>query len=428
MSAKLGWLAASVFALSVNPGNAASSVPNGTRTPAAERLCDVLFDAVAEQKGSGPAFVESYRPGPDEFALEGPLQTTAFVYDNALTAIALVGCGKVDAARRIGDALIAANTHDRSFTDGRIRNAYRAGPLTGMPVALPGWYDEEAKRWLEDQYQASTSTGNVAWAALALLRLKEATGDRNYLDGAKRLVGWIADETYGSAEPAGYRGGYSGFEPTPQAIRWKSTEHNIDVMAAAGWLASRDSDPRWKQVSDRARSFVDAMKTDGRGFQIGTTPENLPAGYANTVLDAQLWPAIAVIDAPASWVAALDVAKDKLGVDGGFDFNADRDGLWTEGTAQASLVFSLTGRAEAGARYLDVALAETDPKSGWLFASKNAKLTTGLSIGPAGGAPFLYFRRPHLGATAWATLAALRLDPFLPAAAQSNAANAEPRT
>ena len=58
-------------------------------------------------------------------------------------------------------------------------------------------------------------------------------------------------------------------------------------------------------------------------------------------------------------------------------------------------------------------LAGQRAPSGWLYASREARLTTGLRIGPASTEDdFFYFRRPHLGATAWAALAALRHNPF----------------
>ena len=68
----------------------------------------------------------------------GPLAQAAFVYDNAAAAIALLGCGRVELARRIGDALRYASAHDRFWHDGRVRNAYAAGPIdAGASGPLP---------------------------------------------------------------------------------------------------------------------------------------------------------------------------------------------------------------------------------------------------------------------------------------------------
>jgi hypothetical protein len=48
-----------------------------------------------------------------------------------------------------------------------------------------------------------------------------------------------------------------------------------------------------------------------------------------------------------------------------------------------------------------------------LNATRGARLTTGLSIDPTGSVPdFFYYKRPHLGATAWAALAETGWNPF----------------
>jgi hypothetical protein len=99
-------------------------------------------------------------------------------------------------------------------------------------------------------------------------------------------------------------------------------------------------------------------------------------------------------------------------VEGGFDFNDDRDGVWVEGTAQAALAYRAVGRkADADRLFADL-LQDVSP-GGFLWATRSAILTTGLAIGPESKtADFLYYRRPHLGATAWAALAAQGWNPF----------------
>src|SRR3569833_3137570 len=111
----------------------------------------------------GPLFLPSYPT-----AEEGPLRGVAFLYDDAVAAIALVGCGEPGKARRIGDAMLAALDHARAWHDGRLRNAYAAGPVD-MPVKLGGWWDQAQARWVEGRYQVSSDTGNMAWVMLALL-------------------------------------------------------------------------------------------------------------------------------------------------------------------------------------------------------------------------------------------------------------------
>src|SRR5206468_2439841 len=82
-------------------------------------------------------------------------------------------------------------------------------------------------------------------------------------------------------------------------------------------------------------------------------------------------------------------------------------------------LFLLTGEQKyANATQRDRLLAGLKgdrTQSGLLNASRTARLTTGLSIDPAGSTTvpdFFYYRRPHLGATAWAALAETGWNPF----------------
>src|SRR5258706_14872314 len=160
------------------------------------RYCAPLADAVTSQAASAKAaFVRSYEHGQDENRLPAGLASTAFVYDNALAVIALVACGNVTSATTIGNALSIAVRHDRTFTDGRVRNAYRPGPVGEGTPALPGWGDGKQNLWAEDAAQDGTSTGNVAWAALALLTLHQATKQESFLADAERLIDWVIANT-----------------------------------------------------------------------------------------------------------------------------------------------------------------------------------------------------------------------------------------
>ncbi|ABE64838.1 conserved hypothetical protein (plasmid) [Nitrobacter hamburgensis X14] len=372
--------------------------------------CAGLSRAVASQaRGSEPVFIRSYEPGQGEDHLPRGLATTAFVYDNALAAIALVACGNLPEARLIGDALSKAVRADRTFHDGRIRNAYRAGPVGKGPPALPGWWDSDKKLWAEDPAQDGTATGNVAWAALALLTLHQATHDAAYLADAERLLAWIIRNT--AAETEGFRGGFHGYDPAQVRLAWVSTEHNADVYAVANWLLRLTGDTKYAEAASKARRLLDASFRDDH-FLLGRNPDGKPADDAMLALDVQLWPWMAVPDAPAEWRSALRFAETHLAVPGGFDFNGDRDGLWVEGTAQAALAYRMSGDL-ARSRAILAALRSDQTESGLLNATRSARVTTGLSIDPTStNADFFYYRRPHLGATAWAALAATGWNPF----------------
>ena len=386
---------------------AANASPDSQRA----RYCAPLADAVASQAaGSGAAFVRSYEHAEDESGLPAGLASTAFVYDNALAAIALVACGNVASAITIGNALSLAARNDRTFKDGRIRNAYRPGPVSEGPPALPGWWDDKQKFWAEDAAQDGTSTGNVAWAALALLTLHQATKQASYLADAQHLIDWvIANVSTGS----GFRGGFDGYDPQQVKLTWISTEHNVDVYAAATWLSRLTGERKYADAASQARQFLErAFAVDH--FLLGTKPDGSLADPSMLALDVQLWPWMAIPDAPTQWRSALNFAATHLAVKDGFDFNGDRDGLWVEGTAQASLAYRIAGGPHRSAQLLATLEADRTP-SGFLNATRGERVSTGLSINPtpaATEADFFYFRRPHLGATAWATLAATAWNPF----------------
>lgn len=372
-------------------------------------LCRALSGAVERTApGGDPVFLASYEPGPNEKSVPLPLRSTAFSYDNALAATALAACGDLRRARQIGEAFLAAIESDRTFEDGRIRNAYRAGPVRERPVLLPGWWDTANNRWSEDRYQDGTATGNVAWVALALLNLRDATQDPRFEEAASRLAAWIRTRTARRDAP-GFTGGLDGYDPEQASLGWASTEHNLDIVALGMRLGKADD----RAMAGSARTFLDAAFDDAAGcFRMGTDADGRMRGVEAIALDTQLWPLLGVADPPQTWRRALSCATARLGVPGGFDFNDDRDGLWVEGTAQAALTYRSVGE-EAAAEALLQTLASQQAPSGWLYASREARLTTGLRIGPTSTQDdFFYFRRPHLGATAWAALAALGHNPF----------------
>ena len=402
---------ATPLALCASPASAAAAVD--PREALRESGCQGLPARVAAIPGDGPVMLASYEAAPGGQPLPGPLQQSAFVYDNALAGIALIACGQRDAARRVADGVVAGVTRDRHYRDGRIRNAYRAGAVPQGPVPLPGWWDDKAKRWYEDRYQVGTATGNVAWAALLLFATYEATHAQRYLDTTRTMMAWIDKEPFNADAPAAFVGGYFGHEPSPQRQGWKSTEHNVDAYAAFRWLSHYDPDPRWRTGADRARRFVESMWQPNEGrFAIGTRDDGRTLNAAPSALDASLWPLIAIPDAAGNWQRALEWARSRHGVPGGYGFNANPDGIWTEGTGQAALVLRASERDAAS--LWPVLMAQRAP-SGLLFATPEARIRTGLQIGPDSKTDdFYYFHLPHLGATAWAVLAAAGWNPFQP--------------
>jgi hypothetical protein len=378
----------------------------------ASRACSALSSRVAAISGDDPVFLRSYDAGSGEGPNPEPALNAAFTYDNALAVIALRACGDLDSARRIGSALLAASEADRSGEPGRLRNAYRPGAVHETPVPPMGWWSEADQRWDEDPYQVGSATGNLAWAALALLTVGEASGDSEYADGAARIAAWAAKTSADDRTPAGFNGGLYGYDDKAEPLGWKSTEHNVDLAAVFDWLARLQPQAGWQQKAQRARDFVTALWDPKLGrFWVGTLPDGVTINRANSGLDAELWPLL-LADAPQKWQGGLAYAEHNHTARPGFDFNDDRDGVWWEGTAQAALVYRALGRDEQADRLLK-ALARRFSPGGLLWATDAARITTGLALSPSSTTDdFYYFRLPHLGATAWAALAARGWNPF----------------
>jgi hypothetical protein len=393
-------------------GAAFPAAADNAATKLRAATCTVLHDRVAAVPGTDPVFLRSYDAASGSGAGTEPALNGAFTYDNALAAIALRACGDIPAARRIGDALWLAAGGDRSYAAGRLRNAYRPGPVQETPVAPMGWWNVSEGRWDEDPYQVGSATGNLAWAGLALLTLGEATQDPRYAAGAETIARWIVAQADDATTPAGFTGGLYGYDDAAQRLTWKSTEHNSDLAAMFDWLARLQPDAGWEDQATRARSFVAAQwDAKRKHFHVGTLPDGATANLRNTGLDSELWPLLLDEVEPA-WRAGVADVEKAYAVGDGFDFNDDRDGIWSEGTAQAALVYRVLGAEDKAKRRLTWLAGEISP-GGYLWATDEPRITTGLALSPQSTRDdFYYYRLPHLGATAWAALAATGWNPF----------------
>ncbi len=343
--------------------------------------------------GDGPVLLNSYlvKTGPGATAFDLTQANAAYVYDNALAGLVLLAAGERQAAERIGQALAFAQGHDRHFTDGRLRNAYAAGPVSA-PVKLAGFWDAKAGQWDEDPYQLGTDSGPLAWAMILWARLgmtAPALAAARFLESRLRAR-------------LGYEGGLYGFDDAQTLLTWQSTEQNTDLAVAFGLLG---------RTEDRAHAaaFVAAMR-DALGFATGTGPD----GAVNRAVsaDAGIWPYLAGLGDAASARAAIAALRH----DDGIGFAQASHGVWLEGTGFAALALSKMGERALAARFLATVHANISPE-GYVYACVAPMLSTGLSVGPSvrpGAAvqPFNYYRRPSLSATCWAGLAMLGVNPL----------------
>ncbi|ENN89336.1 hypothetical protein RHSP_01063 [Rhizobium freirei PRF 81] len=419
MSIGCRWIAAplltfALFVVGVLWTAEATGAATEETPPLGSRLCKGLSQQM-DRNVAAPYLFQSYSQLPGAHPLDPMLSNAAFTYDNALATIALFACDRDEDAKRVANALVLAANHDRSYDDGRLRNAYRSGSVTigkeGM--LLPGFWKQASNSWVEDDYQAGSATGNLAWAALALLTAYDRTKHQPYFDAAVKVMRWV--DAHAAAESGiGYTGGTFGHEPSPQKLAWKSTEQNLDVYAVANWLAEIDPIGGWERMGARARKFLDAMWNAQEGrFYVGSRPGSDMPNLDQSGIDAELWPVLAVPDFRDRYYTVLQWVDRHYSVDTGFDFNEDRDGIWLEGTAQAALTFYLAGQKDR-ARNLLATIATQIAPNDLVYATVGTELSTGLKVGAdATSGDFKYYRIPHVGATAWAILAAKAWNPFL---------------
>ncbi len=289
--------------------------------------------------------------------------------------------------------------------------------------------DEMAPRlpeqWLEDQYSVSLNTGNMAWVMIALLAYQEMAaepGKHDYLDAAIAIGEWV--ERNCGDKPPGYSAGFEGWEPAPKRQTYKSTEHNIDLYAAFKRLALITKDTKWDDRADNARRFVLQM-WDGQKFWTGTTPDWASINQDVIPTDIQAWAILSLRDCAGEFRPGLSYVENHMKLaDDGYDYSQKivhdnppgyqkPEGVWYEGTAQMATAYHYLGGHKEISRWqaLLAFLKKAQTPSGGITASDQEQgLATGFR-GPDGECNF-YFKRTHVGATAWLALAERAVNPF----------------
>ncbi|MGR3310133.1 MAG: hypothetical protein ACUZ77_05095 [Candidatus Brocadiales bacterium] len=404
--------------------------PNG----ATFYLDDIQYD---KARPNELRFLVSYEtlPVPPGDNFDTTLKNVAFTYDNTVALISFLARGTPDDLRRaalLADAFVYAQDLDRFWEDGRLRNAYQGGDLALPPgwkpndlegtARLPAWWDCEQQKWLENDDQVGTSTGNMAWVMIGLLRAHKILGNVEYLSAAERLGSWIEENTRDIIGAGGYTGGFEGGEPSPTPLVWKSTEHNICVYVAFMTLSDLTPEPEksmWRERALHAKEFVRAMwkACDAKNFATGTKDDgNTNCGVA--LEDVNTWGLMALGEVTTygraiKWVnkkcRASERCPHRKRRAKGIDFNHDRDGIWWEGTAHTAIANMIRGKNKKAKFFLKHLrraqnLAPNANGKG-IVATCHDKVTTGFE-------DFFLFNRLHVAATAWYVLAEQENNPF----------------
>lgn len=378
-----------------------------------------------------PRFLLSFVTLPSNDPFDTVLKNVSFVYDDALALMNFAQAGDWQRAKLIADAFLYAQTHDRFYSDGRLRNAYQAGDLAVPPgwkprgifgsARPPGWWQftPPPPRWVEDTKFVSTDTGNMAWVILALLTYYEGQRTQPYLDATVKLAEWVHIHTTDPRGAGGYTGGYIGHEPNPEKQLWKSTEHNLDLLAAFERLFRITGDSKWHDRSHHARKFVEAMWNDEKGaFMTGTTIDGITINQSVIPLDGQTWGLMvlgkntwterAIAYAEVHHTATYTAPNGHIY--SGYDFNENGDGPWLEGTGQMVVAYKLLGNTGKAQQVLDEMreIQDTAPNGNGkgIVAAPFDSVDTGFD--------WRYYNRLHVGATAWFIMAEQGYNPYWP--------------
>jgi hypothetical protein len=380
--------------IAVVPGSAAArhGSPSINR---AYRFLDHMTDRQAS--GRTPRLVQSFiggKLGRDHF-------TDSETYDDALLVIAYLARGQradLRRAKAIGAGLLRAQRNDPAG-DGRLRVAYRPGAVTAHK---------------KPRITSRTSdVGNMAWVGISLAMLAKRTDERRYLAGARRIGRWVVSHSWDTRGAGGFTGGKTA---SGTAIRWKSTEHNVDLYALFTMLRSETGQHRWAVDAVHARAFVIAMwNPKTHAFWVGTGSDGTSLNKDDQPEDVNSWTYLALRD--ATYRKSIDWDTRHLAVQygrfSGTSFcEGDRSGVWFEGTAHlAEALKERNGRGDAkqAAAYLaDIRRAQAHGPGtdgdGVIAASKDG-------LRDCDGDH--YFASLHTGATAWYLLAAQGVNPFI---------------
>jgi len=361
-----------------------------------------LFEFLAGQQQASTGLLESFVPHPGlPAAFLGYLeqQRPMFVYDASLAIIAWLGRGGMDdraRATRAMDALIAAQRPDGSVPD--LLNG-----ATGAPSAV-------------------ISTGNSAWVMLAWLTGWEQLGEERWRLAAERLGAFLLDPVNRLVNPEGF----GGFLLTPGSTV-ASTEHNLDLYPAFTRLAAALptsagllSADQATQAALRARIFAEVVfdPVEGASFA-GTLADGRQINRSPVPLDTQSWSVLSLgrdkwrtgyewaRQAPPDglWLRSTRCGPDP--VQGPPFSSADVGDVWTEGLAQMQAAAGVLGRAQDVVEMADTiaTIQRAAPNAdGRGLVATCSEIDTGFG--------FSYFNRLAVGATAWAGIAAVEINPY----------------
>ncbi|MFG1923894.1 Tat pathway signal sequence domain protein [Cryptosporangium sp. NPDC048952] len=395
---------------------------------------------------------------PQSYTDEAGLFGSAYTSDAALAALAYLAEGS-DAstarAKTIGDSLRYAQEHDPAYRDGRLRESYTVGPYTRNGVVQPDGFVQPDGGLVNSgnvfDHSAST-TGDQAWAGLALLALARRGQGAAYGTAAARLGEWIVTNCSTDQPLGGFR---AGVGRAGDVLSRTDTGHNAVLVAFFDQLAASTGAKVWTERRAKAAAFVAAMwQSSGGYYATGSYDGVLPAPFPVTT-EAQTLPVLALradaqrtsldyvtstlttTDTAGSANSALAATTTATGVtfsDWSRLANPDQpiepglsapdpDAVWYAGSAQlAAALLSRGAPGDRDAAFVQLSRlvdAQTRFVGGKTGGGKPVATGEGIVAASsplhAGASDFGYYPYRHVGTTAWYLLAATGRNPLAPA-------------
>ncbi len=390
------------------------------------------------------------------------LQDTAFTYDNAVTIHAYLASedpALLERAIVLGDGLLYGQAHPYDFPidDGRFPQAFFVGQ------SAPNGSGAYIRPAAAPYYFYSSSTGDQAWAGMALAQLYARTKQSRFLTGALLVANWIVSNTYDTYGPGGFKFGteihyINNVNVSVPSTNGKSTEHNIDTYAFFTMLGKLTDNARsssinmtWSELALHALNFVIAMYNPaGPFFYTGTLGDGKTINPYPIPEDCQTWSYLALLNnkyrGTIDWALANLQATDTPSAPHsdltgnerihGLVFDSasltttayDPQAVWLEGTGHtiAALVARvLRGRDNLFGLFSDLGTAaglvqqciraQSELGAGKTVNGKPIPQGEGLVAATSTldtGFGYTYGPSLHIGATGWYLLGALGANPF----------------
>ncbi|MDB4947507.1 MAG: hypothetical protein JWM27_156 [Gemmatimonadetes bacterium] len=355
---------------------------------------------------SGPRYVQTYRlPAQALAGTDAVMHYRADTYDTAVACIYFIARGRLDRAKDLGDALVAAVDHD-AIGGGRIVAATRGGELLDRGLAnTTSIFPHDGGR---------RDVGNMCWAGLALTRLYHRTGTYRYLHAAETIGRHIVDTCSVADAWGGFRGGEDHWgTPYP----WRSVEHNVDAFSFFANLHHLSGDAHWKAASESARTLVLACRVEEKRdvvYYVTGTTETMALNRGVVPTDTQSWTALAGIDpGPAQGYSLIYMMHNMDTTSAGFAgtrFAREGKEVQNEATAGAAMALRLAGEEfhTAADRYLDSLVSQIQKAPNTDGYGVVATPANEADTGP--GLGWKYFNFLHVASSAWTGLALLAKD------------------